>query len=108
MSTQRVVTENLTGCTENIGYDITYQDSIKGIDVLTADAGGGDVLVVMDIEGNTHYYPMVPFNAAGGAYTCFPFRLMMRIRQIVGDGAGNVGDGATGTNLALDELVLLH
>ena len=108
MSTQRVVTENLTGCTENIGYDITYQDSIKGIDVLTADAGGGDVLVVMDIEGNTHYYPMVPFNAAGGAYTCFPFRLNMRIRSIIGDGAGNVGDGATGTNLALDELILLH
>ncbi len=105
---QQVVTENLSGVTENIGYDITYQDSIKGIDVLTADAGGGDALVVMDIEGNTHVYPMVPFTAAGGAYTCFPYRLNMRIRMIVGDGAGNVGDGATGTNMALSELVLLH
>ena len=108
MSMQRVVTENLTGCTENIGYDVVYEDSIKGIDVLTADAGGGDALVVMDIEGNTHRYPMVPFTAAGGAYTCFPFRLKMRIRMIVGDGAGAVGNGTTGTNLALDELILLH
>ena len=99
---------NLTGSSQNLDYDLDFDKSIKAIDVLTADAGGGDLLVVEDIEGNVHYYPMVPFTAAGGAYTCFPFRLEMRIKSIIGDGAGNVGNGVTGTNMALDELIILH
>ena len=99
---------NLTSTTQTLAYDVDFTDSIKAIDVLTADAGAGDVLVVEDIEGNTLKYPMKPFVAAGGPYTCFPFRLNLRIRKIIGNGSGSVGDGSTGTNLALSELVALH
>lgn len=102
----QLTTENLTAVTA--AYDSDYTETIKAIDVLTADAGGGDVLFVEDIEGNTISYPMVPFIAAGGAYTTFPCRINLRIRKIIGDGAGSVGNGTTGTNLALSELVVLH
>jgi len=104
----RLPTDNLTKTKQSLAYDEDFTDSIKAIDVLTADAGGGDALVILDIEGNTLRYPMVPFIAAGGAYTTFPCRIEIRAKRIVGDGAGNVGDGATGTNLALTELIVLH
>ena len=100
--------ENLTKTNNTVAYDSDFTDSIKAIDILTADAGGGDALVVEDIEGHTIVYPMAPFIAAGGAYTTFPCRIYLRIRKIIGNGSGSAGNGTTGTNMALSELVPLH
>ena len=99
---------NLTKTSQTLAYDVDFTDSLKAIDVLTADAGAGDALVVQDIEGNTIVYPMKPFVATGGPFTEFPCRIELRIRRIVGDGSGSVGNGSTGTNLALTEIVALH
>jgi hypothetical protein len=97
----RLPTENLTFATA--AYDDAYDESIKAIDVL-----GPGTLFIQDIEGTTVSYPFAAFVAAGGAYSCFPYRLEVRARQIVGDGSGNVGDGATGTDIALANLRVLH
>lgn len=84
-------------------YDGTYDNSIKAIDVL-----GPGTLFFQDIEGKTVSYPFPAFVAAGGAFSVFPYRLKARIRKIVGDGSGNVGDGLTGTDIPLANLRILH
>jgi len=42
------------------------------------------------------------------AATPLPFRIYVGFDRIVGDGAGNVGDGTTGTDIALDDLLPLY
>lgn len=93
--------QNFTAVTG--AYDSDYTKSIKAIDVLAP----GD-LFVEDIEGNIVHYPLAAFVAAGGAYTCFPYRLNLRIRKIIGDGSGSIGNGIAGTDIALANLVVLH
>jgi hypothetical protein len=97
----RLSTDNLTFDTP--AYDSNYAKSIKAIDIL-----GPGTLFIVDIEGTSVSYPFAAFVAAGGGYTCFPYRLEARIKQIVGDGAGAIGDGATGTDIALANLRVLH
>ena len=81
-------------------YDAEFaQDSVKAIDVLAE----GD-LFVEDIEGNTLHYTF----DVSTLNTPLPYRLELRIRKIIGDGAGSVGDGSTGTDIALADLIVLH
>lgn len=96
--------DNLSGIQTTLAYDspITRED-VRAIDIL--DEG---TLVVKDIEGNTLTYDFAAFVAAGGKYTTFPYRLNLRIREIVGDGSGSVGTAPTGTDIALADLVVLH
>ncbi len=84
-------------------YDAPYDTTIKAIDIL-----GPGTLFFVDIEDNQVDYPFPAFVAAGGAFTTFPYRLEARIRTILGDGAGNVGDGLTGTDIPLTNLRVLH
>lgn len=93
--------ENLTNLTP--AYDSDYSEDVIAIDVLAEG-----VLFVVDQEGNTVSYPITAFVAAGGEFATFPFRLNLAIRSIVGDGSGAVGDGATGTDIALANLRVLH
>lgn len=101
MSLPKTRSENLTNLTP--AYDSDYTKDVIAIDVLAEG-----VLFVVDQEGYTTSYPITAFVAAGGEYTTFPFRLNLAIRSIVGDGAGNVGNGVTGTNIALANLRVLH
>lgn len=93
--------ENLT--TVAPVYDTDFSETILAIDILAPGT-----LFVIDIKDRTVSYPFTAFVAGGGAYTTFPYRLELRVRQIVGDGAGSIGDGATGTNIALANLRVLH
>jgi len=92
---------NLTAVTG--AYDTDFSESIKAIDVL-----GPGSLFVIDKEDNEITYTFAAFVAAGGAYSCFPYRLELNIQSIVGDGSQGVGDGNTGTDIALANLVVLH
>ncbi len=81
-------------------YDSAYtEDSIKAIDVLAEGA-----LFVVDIEGNATSYV---FNVST-LNTLLPYRLELRVRSITGDGSGAVGNGTTGTDIALADLIVLH
>jgi len=98
----RLAVDNLTTVTG--AYDANYNDkTIKAIDVL-----GPGSLFLVDAEDTAVTYTFAAFSAAGGAYSCFPYRLELRVKQIVGDGAGNIGDGQSGTDIALANLVVLH
>ena len=98
----RSPSENLTAVTA--AYDSEYEnDTILAIDVL-----GPGTLIVKDIEGTTVTYPFTAFVAAGGAYSVFPYRVCLRVREILGDGSGAIGNGVTGTDITLANLVVLH
>lgn len=97
----RLSTDNLTFVTP--AYDTDYEKSIKAIDIL-----GPGTLFVVDIEGNEANYPFAAFVAAGGGFTTFPYRLEARIKQIVGDGSGGIGNGVAGTDIPLANLRVLH
>jgi hypothetical protein len=80
-------------------YDSDYtEDVVRALDINAV----GD-LFVEDVEGNTVHYT---FSAA--LLSPLPYRLHLKIRKIIGDGAGAVGDGTTGTDIALADLIVLH
>lgn len=84
-------------------YDADFDKRVVAIDVLAPGT-----LFVVDKEGNETSYPFAAFVAAGGAYTTFPYRLHLNCRSIVGDGVGGIGNGTTGTDIALANLRLIH
>lgn len=97
-----MIPNNLT-VQPDLDYDVDLDPTLRAIDVLAEG-----LLVVIDIEDNEVAYPITAFVAAGGEYSLFPFRLNLRIKRVVGDGAGSVGDGVTETDIALADLVGLH
>jgi len=98
-------TETLTYVQSTLAYDAVIPETVLAIDIL--DAG---VLVVEDSEGTQAMYTFAAFVAAGGAYTTFPNRVYIKAKKIVGDGAGNVGNGTLlgGSDIALTDINVLH
>jgi hypothetical protein len=79
-----------------VAFDADLSPStLRAIDVL-ADG----TLFVEDVTGNITSYSFV-------GVTSFE-RLVLQVRRIIGDGAGSVGDGSTGTDIALANLRPLH
>ena len=97
MATTTSTLENLSF--QDIAYDAAMSTNLRAIDVLAAG-----VLFVEDIEGAVRSYT---FNTTT-LNSSLPYRVHLYIRRIIGDGAGNIGDGATGTNIALANLIGLH
>lgn len=83
----------------SLAYDVDMKSDrpLRGIDIF-ADGG----LVVIDSEGTQVLYTIT--GVTGGP----PYRLILQIRNIVGNGSGAAGNGTTGTNIALANLVGLH
>lgn len=79
----------------NLSYDGVLRPTLRGLDIKAAG-----VLFVKDIEGSTVSYDYTALTV--------PQRLVLQIRTIIGNGSGAVGDGVTGTNIALANLVGLH
>jgi len=77
---------------EGLAFDLDLGiRHLRGIDVL---ANG--TLFVLDIHGNTVSYPFT-------GVTSF-VRLPLQIKKIIGNGSGAIGDGVTGTNIAIASL----
>lgn len=84
-------------------YDANLDPSLRGILVKAPGT-----LVVEDIDGETAVIPFAaldPSATGEQAHTLFPHCLMLQIRKIIGDGAGGVGNGTTGTDIDLADLV---
>lgn len=77
-----------------LAYDADLSPTLRGVDI---NAAG--VLVVEDIWDKQAIYTTVAEN--------LPYRVELQIKKIVGDGSGGVGNGTTGTSLALTALVPL-
>jgi hypothetical protein len=58
--------------------DSDYSKSIQAIDILSEGN-----LTIVDIEGNSRTYSFAAFDATGGEFTTFPYRLEVRARRIV-------------------------
>lgn len=59
-------------------------------------------LFARDVKGTTMKFVV-------GSSSPLPYPLFgINLRRIVGDGSGNIGNGTTGTDIALADLVLLH
>jgi len=92
----------------DLAYDSVLVPSLTGIDVL---APGG--LVIEDIAGTQKLYTFAAQPAVVGGdsdaanVTSFPYRLEIQIRKIVGNGSGSAGNGTTGTDIALTNLIPL-
>lgn len=84
-------------------FDVDYSarayggKSLRGLDIMTPG-----VLVVKDTEGNQAIYDFSGLTAG------IPYRLALQIKTIVGDGSGGVGNGTTGTDIALSDMIGLH
>lgn len=84
-------------------YDANLSPSLRG---LLINAPG--TLVVEDINGEkaTLTFAAQDPTATGPTAHCeFPYCLKLQIRKIIGDGSGGVGNGTTGTDIALADLV---
>lgn len=92
------IADNLT-VQPNVAFDVDLEPTLRAVDI---KANGS--LFVIDLEGNAVDYT---FDTAA-LNTQLPHRLTLRIRRVVGNGSGGVGDGATGSDLALSEIVGLH
>ena len=84
-------------------FDIDYTaranggKSLRGLDIMAPG-----ILVVKDTEGNQAIYDFSGLTAG------VPYRLGLQIKTIVGNGSGSVGDGVTGTDIALADMIGLH
>jgi hypothetical protein len=92
---------------KSLAYDEHLDPTLNGIDVLAPGR-----LTVIDIEGNTWEHTFAgldPSATAEEAFSNFPYRLKLQIREIVGDGSGNVGT-STGTTLTISpaQIIGLH
>lgn len=91
-----------------LAYDVDLSPTLRGIIV---KAPGG--LLVKDINDKTALFTfaaqpaVVSGDSAAANVTSFPYRLDLQIRRIVGNGSGSAGDGTTGTNIALADLIPL-
>lgn len=77
----------------NLAFDEVLDPPLRGIDILEPGT-----LFIQDVAGNQTSYTF-----AVGSITGF-VRLTLQIEKIIGDGAGGVGDGVTGTDIPLDKL----
>ncbi len=89
-------------------YDANFNPTLRGVYV---NAPG--TLIIKDIYGvaATFKFAAQPAVASGEAaaanVTSFPALIELQIAQIVGNGAGAAGNGTTGTNIALADIVTL-
>lgn len=67
--------------------------TLRGLDI---QAPGK--LFFIDIDGNSANYDFSGLTAG------IPYRFIMQIKKIVGDGSGAAGNGTTGTDIALANL----
>jgi hypothetical protein len=87
----------------DLAYDADLSPSLRAIDIKAPGS-----LFVIDIDDNEVDYTFVAPDYTGTAaqnVTTFPYRLELQIKRIVGDGSGSAGDGNTGTDIALANLV---
>lgn len=85
-----------------LAYDADIRPTLRGVDVTAPGT-----LVVLDIYDRQAIYEFaIPADGVtAGAH--LPYRLELQIKRIVGDGAGAVGNGTTGTDIALANLIPL-
>lgn len=74
-----------------LAYDADLEPTLRGLDINAAGS-----VFVLDINGKAANITTVAGN--------LPYRWELQIKRIVGDGAGAVGNGTTGTNVALTAL----
>lgn len=74
-----------------LAYDADLDPTLRGLDINAA----GSVFVI-DINGKAANITTVAGN--------LPYRWELQIKRIVGDGNGAIGNGTTGTNVALTAL----
>lgn len=88
-----------------LAFDANLEPTLRG---LIIKAPGS--LFIEDINGKTANFTFAASDptATGPTPSCdFPYKLCLQIRKIVGNGAGAAGNGSTGTNIALTNLVPL-
>jgi hypothetical protein len=77
-----------------LAYDAEFDPVLRGIDIKPGATG---TLFLIDVQNTAVSYPIT--------VTDVPFRLVLQIQKIVGNGSGSIGDGVTGTNIALANMV---
>lgn len=88
----------------NLDYDVNLEPSLRGIIVKAPGT-----LFLVDIDDNAISLEFAAPDAGGDQpYSTFPARLDLQIRKIVGNGSGSAGDGSTGTDIALANLIGLR
>lgn len=84
------------------GYaSVAYDAEFATLPARAIDVEATGDLFLEDMEGNTLHWTI-------GASAPLPFRIYVGFRKIIGDGSGSVGDGSTGTDIALADLIPLH
>lgn len=77
----------------DLNTEVNGKRTLRGVDI---DAPGK--LFIVDNTGQTATYDFSGLTAG------IPYRLILQIAKIVGNGSGLVGDGVTGTSIALANL----
>jgi hypothetical protein len=77
-----------------LAYDAVIDPPVRALDILPGASG---LLVIEDATGTEKSYPITVVDV--------PFRLVVQVSKIVGDGAGSVGDGVTETDISLDDII---
>lgn len=88
---------------ETLVYDADLEHSLLGLDILAPGT-----LRVLDIKGAvwTHTFTALnPTTDDDFAYSTFPYRLALQIKQIVGDGTGSAATDDSGTTIDLSDLI---
>ena len=74
-------------------YDTDIDPPLGALDITRTGS-----IVVVDVDGNRLRY-------AFPSISVIPYRLELPIKRIVGNGTGSPGDGLTGTNIPIADLI---